>query len=247
MPGRIYLANVGANASHRFAGPIFEHGCFEFLPIPESPNISGPHAVRFRDLHSFNTPERDLTEYVPRRLWNASTHNDPEFSTFTYGDNCEASPRAASLKQMELGDFLFFIVRLASSPNTQDAASPRSDEPITYGFYLIGFLEVESVLRSVRSIQAFKEVEVSVRETGGFASEDIGVKLMRKAFATNDGPLSDTSTPEAEQEALAHLFAGAIGSYKNPHSHRSVEIDSEEAVEMVILASHLLNIVDSRG
>lgn len=96
-------------------------------------------------------------------------------------------------------------------------------------------------------MQGFKEVEVRVREAGGFADIDIGVDLMRKAFAPGKGSLSDLGAPKAEQEALAHLFAGAVGSYKKPHSHRSVRIEAEEAVEMIMLASHLLGIVDKRA
>ena len=94
--------------------------------------------------------------------------------------------------------------------------------------------------------QAFKEVEVEVRKAANFADADIGVALMRKAFQEG-GPLADATALEAEQQALAHLFAGAIGSYKNPHSHRSVTIESTEANEMIVLASHLLGIVDKRS
>ncbi len=92
--------------------------------------------------------------------------------------------------------------------------------------------------------QAFKEVEVRVREVGGFAPSDVGVPLMRAAFDPKSGPLADQSALFAEREALSHLFAGAIGMYKNPGSHRDVTIDAPEAVELIILASHLLRIID---
>lgn len=94
--------------------------------------------------------------------------------------------------------------------------------------------------------QAFKEVEVRVRENGGFLQTDLGEKLMRKAFEENSGPLTDLNLPVSERLALQHLFAGAIGLYKNPHSHRNVSLTPTEAVEMIMLASHLLNIADIR-
>ncbi|HME26953.1 MAG TPA: TIGR02391 family protein [Acetobacteraceae bacterium] len=94
---------------------------------------------------------------------------------------------------------------------------------------------------------AFKAVEEAVRSAGEYTAADIGVPLMRKAFDKNTGPLSEQSHPEGERDALAHLFAGAIGSHKNPHSHRTVSLtDIREAQEQVIIASHLLRIVDAR-
>ena len=94
--------------------------------------------------------------------------------------------------------------------------------------------------------QAFKEVQVSVRKAIGAPPELIGTDLMRRAFNPEAGPLTDKTQTFAERESLSHLFAGAIGFYKNPHSHRAVEIGPQEASEMIILASHLLGIVSRR-
>lgn len=96
--------------------------------------------------------------------------------------------------------------------------------------------------------EAMKAVEVSVRNAAGLTDKDVGVPLMRRAFDKATGPLTDVSMEEGEREARAHLFAGAIGSYKNPHSHRNVALnDPDEATEIIMLANHLLRIVEARA
>ena len=91
---------------------------------------------------------------------------------------------------------------------------------------------------------AFKAVEVRVRQLSKLPADLVGVQLMRKAFDVDEGPLSDQQVPRSEREALSHIFSGAIGCYKNPHSHRDVELSFNEAFGMLLVASHLLQVLD---
>jgi uncharacterized protein (TIGR02391 family) len=96
--------------------------------------------------------------------------------------------------------------------------------------------------------QAFREVEVAVRQAAALPVTALGVALMRDAFRpvnnNQSGSLTDKQLPTAEQEAMVNLFAGSIGLYKNPQSHRHVPTHPEDAAEVILFASQLLRIVD---
>jgi uncharacterized protein (TIGR02391 family) len=95
--------------------------------------------------------------------------------------------------------------------------------------------------------EAFKRVEIAVRNAGGFKHTDLGPVLMRAAFHEDRGPLTDQALPTAERQSISALFAGAIGAFKNPGSHREVGLnDPTRAAELLMFASHLLRIVDDR-
>lgn len=101
------------------------------------------------------------------------------------------------------------------------------------------------------AFQAMRQVEILVRERSGI--DKLGVKLARAAFKPFDtrsgevGPLTERELEEGEQQGMMDLFAGALGALKNPHSHRVVLFRSPaDAAAVVIFASQLLRIVDSR-
>jgi uncharacterized protein (TIGR02391 family) len=90
-------------------------------------------------------------------------------------------------------------------------------------------------------------LEDAVRDAAGLSHGDTGADLMRKAFHADTGKLTNLKALKSEREALAHLFAGAIGALRNPVSHRGgVLTELRDAQDQVMLASYLLRIVDAR-
>ena len=95
--------------------------------------------------------------------------------------------------------------------------------------------------------RAMKRVEVRLREASGAGAELLGVKLAGIAFNTENGPLTDRNAEGGEKVAIRNLFSGALGAIKNPQSHRDVNMDEpKEAAAVVMFASYLLSVIDSR-
>ena len=96
--------------------------------------------------------------------------------------------------------------------------------------------------------KAFRLIEIKVRSASRLEATDVGVNLISKAFLARGGqPLIKLSDIEAEQEGYHALFRGALGSLKNPLSHREVgHSDRARTAELIGFASTLLYLIDNR-
>lgn len=70
------------------------------------------------------------------------------------------------------------------------------------------------------------------------------MKLLRRAFHPDTGILSDRALPKGEREAFSNYVAGAFAFYKNPCSHRDVQMDFTSAFERLVVASDLLKKIE---
>jgi len=136
--GKIYIINVGANTSSPLQSPLFDDGRFEFVPILETEAIDSKERQIFSDLRQFYFPEKPLLDLFPSSAISAfsQVHNDPEFITFTFGDNVKTK---GNLRNMQKGDYLFFLARLV--PNKNGKFHHRNAL-----FALVGYLEMDEYL-----------------------------------------------------------------------------------------------------
>lgn len=93
--------------------------------------------------------------------------------------------------------------------------------------------------------EAFKELEIRVRTAGSHPATMWGDSLMRQAFNPDTGSLTDSSLIAGERRAIADLYAGAMGTFKNPLSHRTVDYDDPIiAAEQLLFADLLHRMLD---
>lgn len=89
-------------------------------------------------------------------------------------------------------------------------------------------------------LDAFKILEENVREKAGYDTEIYGTDMMHEAFSPDTGPLALGDT-HAEKEGYMKLYAGIMQSYRNPASHRSIELNWREARDIILTVNLLLN------
>jgi uncharacterized protein (TIGR02391 family) len=91
---------------------------------------------------------------------------------------------------------------------------------------------------------ALKALEEEIRFRISGTPEDIGVALVSKAMSPKNARLIFSGVI-AEQEAYHSLYRGAIGVFKNPLSHRFLDITDElRANEILGFVSLLMKILD---
>jgi len=146
------IINVGANTRHRgLVSPLWENGVFCFMPIPEEGMLPDPSKDLFPgcpNLPSFaDFVKPQIAFCVHEKYLTKTVHEDPEFETFTYGDNPDGRARgkAANLKKhLSNGDLLFFFAGLTAV---------RGHELIgDYRFYFVAFFEISSILPKVTAM-----------------------------------------------------------------------------------------------
>lgn len=106
-------------------------------------------------------------------------------------------------------------------------------------FSLLGSGEYESA-----ALQAFKAIETTIREKINAPLEQFGERLIKAAFSPENGLLTNQTLPKSERFAFCNYITGAFSFYRNPSSHRDVDLDFITAFDKIVVASDLLKAIE---
>ena len=92
---------------------------------------------------------------------------------------------------------------------------------------------------------AMKVVEEEIRSKASARQSDIGFSLISKTMNPSS-PIISFSSNEDEQKSAFFLYSGAIGSFKNPLSHRFLDTtDPIKTYECISMASMLIRMLEN--
>lgn len=124
------LLRVGIDtSSDGTLSPLFADGTFEYIPLSET-NPKSWEDKTYKNVRG--RYGRYLSDYVPSGIASRKLHLDPEFETFTYGDE---TIRRSYLLKLEKDDLLVFYAGL----------KPFKIKTEDMGLYIIGYFTVKDV------------------------------------------------------------------------------------------------------
>jgi hypothetical protein len=124
------LLRVGIDkSSDGVLSPIHPDGGFEYIPLSEKDDKSNETRT-YHDLRGTNG--KLLASYLPQKVASCRVHLDPEFTTFTYGDE---GKKANYLRKLKHGDLLVFYAGLKPS-----------DDKYPEALYIIGYFTITEII-----------------------------------------------------------------------------------------------------
>lgn len=131
------LLRVGIDkSSDGVLAPIFPDGSFEYIPLSEKDNKSMENRT-FHDIMGRNG--KLLSVYLPPKIANRRVHFDPEFETFTYGDE---GRKATYLLKLKPRDILVFYAGLSPHKGDDYFKGDKYQEAL----YIIGYFTVLQIM-----------------------------------------------------------------------------------------------------
>ena len=106
-------------------------------------------------------------------------------------------------------------------------------------FSLLSSGEYESAV-----LQAFKAIETTIRDKINAKTDIFGERLLKAAFNPENGLLTNHNLPKSERFSFCNYITGAFSYYRNPSSHRDVDLDFISAFDKIVVASDLLKAIE---